>query len=97
MPSKIEQACSDKGMKMTEHRRVIARVISDSNDHPDVEEVYNRSAEIDPKISLATVYRTVRLFEDEDIVEIDHPKYKSFIVEDPDGHALELFVDKYEW
>jgi Fur family ferric uptake transcriptional regulator len=68
-PSRIEQLCIDKGMKMTEQRRVIARVLSDASDHPDVEEVYRRSARADHRISIATVYRTVRLFEEEDILE----------------------------
>lgn len=68
-PSRIEQRCIDKGMKMTEQRRVIARVLSDAADHPDVEEVYRRSTQIDPRISIATVYRTVRLFEEADILE----------------------------
>ncbi|MEX0808449.1 MAG: Fur family transcriptional regulator [Dongiaceae bacterium] len=61
-PSRIEQLCAEKGLKMTEQRRVIARVLSDSADHPDVEMVYRRATEIDPRISIATVYRTVRLF-----------------------------------
>ena len=69
MLSRIEQACRDKGMKMTEQRRVIARVLSESNDHPDVEELHRRAAAIDPKVSIATVYRTVRLFEEVDILE----------------------------
>jgi Fur family ferric uptake transcriptional regulator len=69
MVSRIEQRCIDKGMKMTDQRRVIARVLSDSSDHPDVEEVYRRSTAIDPHISIATVYRTVRLFEEADILE----------------------------
>ena len=68
-PSRIEQLCIDKGMKMTGQRRVIARVLSDASDHPDVEEVYRRSTEIDPRISIATVYRTVRLFEEAAILE----------------------------
>jgi len=67
--SRIEQMCVEKGMKMTGQRRVIAQVLSDSDDHPDVEEVYRRSSAIDPKISIATVYRTVRLFEEANIVE----------------------------
>jgi Fur family ferric uptake transcriptional regulator len=67
--SRIEQLCIQKGLKMTEQRRVIARVLSEAIDHPDVEEVYNRAAQIDPRISLATVYRTVRLFESEDLLE----------------------------
>jgi Fur family transcriptional regulator, ferric uptake regulator len=69
MVSRIEQRCMDKGMKMTDQRRVIARVLSDATDHPDVEEVYRRSTEADPRISIATVYRTVRLFEEADILE----------------------------
>lgn len=69
MPSRIEQLCIDKGLKMTDQRRVIARVLSDSIDHPDAEMVYQRASAIDPKISIATVYRTVRLFEEANIVE----------------------------
>ena len=68
MISRLEQLCLDKGLKMTEQRRVIARVLSDSADHPDVEAVYRRATEIDPKISIATVYRTVRLFEEANIL-----------------------------
>lgn len=67
--SRIEQLCVDNGMKMTEQRRVIARVLSDAQDHPDVEEVHRRAAEQDSRISIATVYRTMRLFEDAGIVE----------------------------
>jgi Fur family transcriptional regulator, ferric uptake regulator len=68
MTSRLEQLCHDKGLKMTEQRRVIARVLSDSDDHPDVEQVYRRATEIDPRISIATVYRTVRLFEEANIL-----------------------------
>lgn len=67
--NRIERICIDKGMKMTEQRRVIARVLSTADDHPDVEEVYRRASEMDPKISIATVYRTVRLFEEANIIE----------------------------
>src|SRR5215468_9213348 len=67
-PSRIERICLDKGLKMTEQRRVIARVLSDATDHPDVEQVYRRATEIDPHISIATVYRTVRLFEEASIL-----------------------------
>ena len=67
--SRLEKLCVDKGMKMTEQRRVIARVLSEAEDHPDVEEVYRRAPAQDSKISIATVYRTMRLFEDEGIVE----------------------------
>lgn len=67
--SPLEQLCLDKGMKMTEQRRIIARVLSDASDHPDVEEVHRRAADHDSGISIATVYRTVRLFEEANILE----------------------------
>jgi len=66
---RIEQLCAEKGMRMTDQRRVVARVLSQSQDHPDVEELYRRASEVDPNISLATVYRTVRLFEEAGVVE----------------------------
>ncbi|MEX3011244.1 Fur family transcriptional regulator [Hoeflea sp. TYP-13] len=65
----LEQQCVERGMRMTEQRRVIARVLEGSADHPDVEELYRRSAEVDPNISISTVYRTVKLFEDTGIIE----------------------------
>ena len=65
----IEQLCADKGLRITEQRRVIARVLSESEDHPDVELLHKRASAIDPKISIATVYRTVRLFEEAGILE----------------------------
>ncbi|SIS88909.1 Fur family transcriptional regulator, ferric uptake regulator [Insolitispirillum peregrinum] len=68
MTSRIEQMCVERGMKMTEQRRVIARVLSEATDHPDVEEVYRRASLQDPHISIATVYRTVRLFEEANIL-----------------------------
>ena len=66
--SRLEQLCVDKGLKMTDQRRIIARVLSESADHPDVEQVYRRATEIDPRISIATVYRTVRLFQEANIL-----------------------------
>ncbi|RMB02849.1 Fur family transcriptional regulator [Eilatimonas milleporae] len=65
----IEALCLEKGMRMTDQRRVIARVLTDATDHPDVEEVYRRSTQVDAGISIATVYRTVRLFEEAGILE----------------------------
>jgi len=65
----IEAQCAAKGMRMTEQRRVIARVLGNSADHPDVEELYRRCAEVDDRISISTVYRTVKLFEDAGIIE----------------------------
>lgn len=67
--SRIETLCLEKGMKMTGQRRIIARVLSEATDHPDVEEVYRRAVQLDPRISIATVYRTVRLFEEASILE----------------------------
>ena len=74
MSETIEKRCLDKGVKLTEQRKIIARVISESKDtygetdHPDVDELYNRVSKIDPKISIATVYRTVKLFEESGIL-----------------------------
>jgi Fur family ferric uptake transcriptional regulator len=67
--TKLEQLCIERGMKMTEQRRIIARVLSDADDHPDVEDLYQRSVKLDPKISIATVYRTVRLFEEAGLLD----------------------------
>src|SRR5262249_46341743 len=66
--SKLEILCAEKGLKMTDQRRIIARVLSESVDHPDVEALHRRSTQIDPHISIATVYRTVRLFEEAGIL-----------------------------
>ena len=69
MESRIERLCVERGLKMTGQRRVIARVLSDASDHPDVEELYRRAAALDERISIATVYRTVRLLEEKGILE----------------------------
>ena len=69
MPNWIERKCAERGLRMTDQRRIIAQVLSEADDHPDAEELYARSTILDPKISLATVYRTVRLFADADIIE----------------------------
>lgn len=68
MSDRIERLAESKGLKMTEQRRVIARVLSDASDHPDVEELHRRATAIDPRISIATVYRTVRLLEEASIL-----------------------------
>jgi Fur family ferric uptake transcriptional regulator len=67
-PGSIEDQCTAKGMRMTEQRRVVARVLEAASDHPDVEELYRRSVVVDPRISISTVYRTLKLFEDAGIV-----------------------------
>jgi Fur family ferric uptake transcriptional regulator len=68
-PTAIEEACMTLGLRMTDQRRVIARVITDAQDHPDVEELHRRAAAVDDRISISTVYRTVKLFEDAGIIE----------------------------
>ena len=105
MSETIEQKCLAKGVKLTDQRRVIAQVMSESTDHPDVDELYNRVSKIDPKISIATVYRTVKLFEESGIVEKhDFKGGKARYEQSPDEHHDHLidinsgeiieFVDK---
>lgn len=85
--SAIEAACAAKGMRMTEQRRVIARVLGAAQDHPDVEELYRRASAIDDKISISTVYRTVKLFEDAGIIERhDFREGRSRYEQVPDEH-----------
>ena len=84
---RIEKLCVEKGLRMTDQRRVIARVLSDSHDHPDVEELYHRAVAVDPHISIATVYRTVRLFEEAGIIaRHDFRDGRSRYEEQPDHH-----------
>src|SRR5947209_14249964 len=83
----IEAQCAAKGMRMTEQRRVIARVLSGASDHPDVEELHRRSHAVDPHISIATVYRTVRLFEEAGILNRhDFRDGRSRYEEAPESH-----------
>lgn len=87
MIERIEKLCAEKGLRMTEQRRVIARVLSAAHDHPDVEELYRRASAIDSHISIATVYRTVRLFEEAGILERhDFRDGRSRYEEVPDQH-----------
>ena len=84
---RIEKICIEKGMRMTDQRRVVARVLSSAKDHPDVEELYRRAHQVDPHISIATVYRTVRLFEEAGIIERhDFRDGRSRYEEAPDVH-----------
>ena len=107
--SKIEDKCKDKGVRLTDQRRIIAKVMSDSKvtygskDHPDVDELYNRVSKIDPKISIATVYRTVKLFEEAGIlVKHDFKAGKArYEINDDHNHLIDInsgeiveFVDK---
>jgi Fur family transcriptional regulator, ferric uptake regulator len=85
--SRVEKLCMEKGLRMTEQRRTIARVLSDAVDHPDAEELYRRASSIDPHISIATVYRTVKLFEDAGILERhDFRDGRSRYEEIPESH-----------
>ena len=84
---RIEKLCIEKGMRMTDQRRVVAHVLSMAHDHPDVEELYRRAHEVDPHISIATVYRTVRLFEESGIIaRHDFRDGRSRYEEAPDIH-----------
>jgi Fur family ferric uptake transcriptional regulator len=87
MPRRLENLCQEKGLKMTGQRRVIARVLSEADDHPDVEQVYRRASAIDPKISIATVYRTVKLFEEANILtKLDFGDGRARYEEAPEEH-----------
>ena len=105
----IEQKCLSKGVKLTEQRKIIARIISESkteygeSDHPDVDELYNRVSKVDPKISIATVYRTVKLFEESGILmKHDFKDGKArYELNDDHNHLIDInsgeiveFVDK---
>ena len=105
MSETIEEKCLSKGVKLTDQRKVIAQVMSESTDHPNVDELYNRVSKIDSKISIATVYRTVKLFEESGIVEKHEFKGgKARYEQSPDEHHDHLidinsgeiieFVDK---
>lgn len=87
MSDRIEKLCVAKNMRMTEQRRVIARVLSSASDHPDVEELHRRAHAVDPHISIATVYRTVRLFEEAGIIDrLDFRDGRSRYEEHSDDH-----------
>ena len=98
MSETIEKKCIEKGVKLTEQRKIIARVISESketygeSDHPDVDELYNRVSKIDPKISIATVYRTVKLFEEAGIlVKHDFKAGKArYEINDDHNHLIDI-------
>ena len=87
MSDRIEKLCLEKNMRMTEQRRTIARVLSSAHDHPDVEELHRRAHAVDPHISIATVYRTVRLFEEAGIIDrLDFRDGRSRYEEHTDDH-----------
>ena len=85
--SKIEDKCKAKGVRLTDQRRLIAKTMSESSDHPDVDELHKRVNKVDQKISIATVYRTVKLFEESGIVEKhDFKGGKARYEQSPDNH-----------
>ena len=98
MTDTIEKKCIEKGVKLTEQRKIIARIMSESketygeSDHPDVDELYNRVSKIDPKISIATVYRTVKLFEEAGIlVKHDFKAGKArYEINDDHNHLIDI-------
>jgi Fur family transcriptional regulator, ferric uptake regulator len=105
---RIEKLCLDQGMRMTDQRRVVARVLSQADDHPDVEELYRRSALVDPNISIATVYRTVRLFEEAGIIarhdfrdgraryEEATNEHHDHLIDMKTGHVIEFIDEEIE-
>lgn len=87
MTTDIEQQCTAKGMRMTEQRRTIARVLSAAEDHPDVEELHRRVSEVDSRISISTLYRTLKLFEDAGIIDrLDFGDGRARFEQTPDTH-----------
>jgi len=108
MSSRIEQLCTDRGLKLTEQRRTIARVLSEADDHPDVDQGYRRATQFDSRISIATVYRTVRLFEEANILEKHdfgdgraryeevHDDHHDHLIDVKTGKVIEFFNEEIE-
>lgn len=100
MTSQIEKLCEEKNIRLTENRRIIARVISDSVDHPDVEEVFARASKINPKIGIATVYRAVKMFEElaviakHDFGGKGRARYEKLESEDHHDHLVDITNDQ---
>ena len=107
--SRVAKLCVDKGLKMTEPRKVIAKVLSESKDHPDANEVYLRSNKLDPRISLATVYRTIKLFEENNVLnridfggkraryeELDENSHHDHLIDIESGEIIEFVNDEIE-
>lgn len=100
MASPIEKLCAEKNVKLTENRRLVARVIAESNDHPDVEEVYRRASKINPKIGIATVYRAVNMFEElgviakHDFGSKGRARYEKLEGEDHHDHLIDITTDE---
>ena len=94
MPASIEERCKQKGVKLTDQRKLIAKIMSDSHDHPNVDELYKRVSKIDSRVSIATVYRTVKLFEEAGILtkhdfKSGKARYEA-IVESHHDHLIDI-------
>lgn len=109
MSSRIEKLCEEKNLKLTENRRIIARVISNSKNHPDIEEVYKEASKINPKVGIATVYRTVRMFEEEGVIlkhdfgegkaryeEINEDDHHDHLIDVNSGKVVEFYDEELE-
>ncbi len=107
--SRIEKLCAENGVKFTHQRRIIAGVISNSNDHPDANDVYLRANKIDPRISLATVYRTIKLFEEHNVLnrielggrraryeELNEDDHHDHLIDIDSGEIIEFVNDEIE-
>ncbi len=99
MSSTIEQKCLEQGVKMTDNRRLVAKVLSNSSDHPDVEEVYSRCAEINPNIGIATVYRALKVFEEYNVIakhdfgNTGKARYEVIDEDDHHDHLVDITTD----
>lgn len=100
MPSQIERLCEERNIRLTENRRIIARVISNSEDHPDVEEVFRRASRVSPKIGIATVYRAVKMFEELGVIAKHdfggkgRARYEKLEGEDHHDHLVDITTDE---
>jgi Fur family transcriptional regulator, ferric uptake regulator len=100
MISQIEKLCIEQKIKLTENRRIVAQVISESHDHPDVEEVYRRASKISPKIGIATVYRAVKMFEESGVIAKHDfggkgkARYEKLEEEDHHDHLIDISTDE---
>jgi len=109
MTSKIEKICEEKNIKLTKNRRIIAQVVSESDDHPSVEEIWSRVSKISPNIGIATIYRTLKIFEENNIIakhdfgegkiryeEINEDDHHDHLVDVKNGQIIEFYNEEIE-
>jgi Fur family ferric uptake transcriptional regulator len=109
MLSKIEKICEEKNIKLTKNRRIIAQIVSESNDHPSVEEIWSRVSKISPNIGIATIYRTLKIFEENNIIakhdfgegkiryeEISEDDHHDHLVDVKNGKIIEFYNQEIE-